>query len=230
MIQLSRTGVSVTGSEADLKRLQEQFRDNHYVILPRLFEPTLFEEILKRVEAARFVPLDHSGIGLEFCMRDDVTTAMLDFFPSNPIFLRLIERITGLKRVGRFAGRVYRMTSSDGHYDHWHDDFAEGRVVTMSVNLSRQPFRGGALQLKYQGSKAILHEIRNTGFGDALLFRISSKLTHRVQDVEGDAPKTAFAGWFLDVDDFLPNLKNLARRASEADDEGRAEHLSPGSK
>jgi hypothetical protein len=146
-------------------------------------------------------------------MDDETTAAALSFFPNSPSFLRLIEQITGNPRLGEFRGRVYRMTSSDGHYDLWHDDCVNQRVATMSLNLSREVYSGGALQMRYQDSNEILHEVHNTGLGDALLFRISGNLTHRVQGVVGEVPKTAFAGWFLEGNDLLPNFWGRIREA-----------------
>jgi hypothetical protein len=213
VIQLTRKGVSFTGTQEDLRSLREKYEINNYVILPQLFESALFEEMFQRVDAAPFLPKEHGKLSLEFCMNDAITNAMLEFFPNNPIFLRIIEQITGQPRIGKFSGRVYRMTSSDGHFDRWHSDCADNRVVTMSVNLSRKEFSGGALQIRYDNSNEILQEVRNTGFGDALLFRISDNLTHRVQAIEGDIPKTAFAGWFLEGEDFLPNLRRVAQGA-----------------
>lgn len=47
----------------------------------------------------------------------------------------------------------------------------------------------------------------NTGLGDALIFRISGELKHRVAPMEGDEAKTAFAGWFRsDLPDFFDAL------------------------
>lgn len=145
-------------------------------------------------------------------MDDTATESMMSFFLNNPSFLRLVEQITGQPRLGEFVGRVYRMTSSQGHWDSWHDDCRNQRAVTMSLNLSRQAYAGGALQMKLRASDEIIQEIHNTGFGDALLFRISKQLKHRVQDVKGDIPKTAFAGWFLDAEDFLSNLHKRSNR------------------
>lgn len=213
MIQLTRRGVVFTGTQADLNSLRVNYERDNYVILPRLFEPVFFEEMVQRVESAPFLPRDHDGIALELCMQDDVTTAVLGFFPNEPAFLRIVEQITGEPKIGRFVGRVYRMTASDGHFDKWHEDTIENRAVTMSVNLSRKPFRGGALQLRRYASSEILHEIHNTGFGDALLFRISPEWIHRVQGVQGEVPKTALAGWFLRGQDFLSNLRNIAQDA-----------------
>jgi hypothetical protein len=197
MIQLTRSGVVFSGSEDDLNRLHSEFRRVQYIILPRLFEPELLQVVLKRIESAKFISFEHKGIGLEFCMEDQPTIALLTFVANVPAFHRLIERITGCGRIGKYSGRVYRMTSCDGHYDHWHDDSIDGRMITMSVNLTPQLFHGGALQIRYCGTKKILDEVRNNGLGDALLFRVSPELEHRVQGVEGDVPKTALAGWFV---------------------------------
>jgi hypothetical protein len=41
-----------------------------------------------------------------------------------------------------------------------------------------------------------LQEVTNTGLGDAIVFRLSDDLQHRINEVRGAQPKTAFAGWF----------------------------------
>jgi hypothetical protein len=89
------------------------------------------------------------------------------------------------------------MTAAASHYDKWHDDNIENRVIGMSINLSTEPYSGGLFQLRLRESGRILTEIANIGRGDALLFKISANLQHRVSDIEGDKSKTAFAGWFL---------------------------------
>ncbi len=209
MIQLTRTGVVFSGSESDLRRLRTQFDRDDYIILPRLFESDLLQNVLKRIESARFIPFDHKGIALEFCMEDQPTIGLLTFVANVPAFHRLIERITGCGRIGEYSGRVYRMTSCDGHYDHWHDDLCDGRMIAMSVNLTPALFRGGAWQMRRYGAEEMLHEVHNTGLGDALLFRISPELEHCVQGVEGDIPKTALAGWFVSGRSFHQAAREL---------------------
>ena len=57
----------------------------------------------------------------------------------------------------------------------------------MSLNLSRTTFRGGLFMLRDAGSKRVLAwPVANTGPGDALVFRISPNLNHRISDLEGD--------------------------------------------
>jgi hypothetical protein len=50
--------------------------------------------------------------------------------------------------------------------------------------------------LRRKDSGQVLAHVANTGAGDALIFRISPHLQHRISDLEGAEPKTAFAGWF----------------------------------
>jgi hypothetical protein len=72
----------------------------------------------------------------------------------------------------------------------------DGRVVAVSINLSTGVYGGGVLRIRKVGSQQILSEAHNTGFGDALIFRVDPSLEHRITPVEGDVPKTAMAGWF----------------------------------
>jgi hypothetical protein len=101
------------------------------------------------------------------------------------------------------------MVPAEGHYDSWHDDIEDGivtgiedewtphgRLVALSLNLSDAAYEGGALLLRDKVTEQTLSEVRNIGLGDAIMFRLAQHLEHRVADVVGDVPKTAFAGWF----------------------------------
>jgi hypothetical protein len=77
----------------------------------------------------------------------------------------------------------------------------------MSVNLGRQIYSGGVLQIRESESGRIVHEVANTGFGDAVVFRLSHGLKHRVTDVQGGVPREAFAGWFKSEPEFLSYFK-----------------------
>jgi hypothetical protein len=52
-----------------------------------------------------------------------------------------------------------------------------------------------------------LHEVANTGFGDASVFRVDRGLQHRVTDVEGDVEKVALSGWFVPWPDYRFSLR-----------------------
>jgi Rps23 Pro-64 3,4-dihydroxylase Tpa1-like proline 4-hydroxylase len=88
----------------------------------------------------------------------------------------------------------------------------------MSLNLSPEPFEGGALQIRETDSKKILFEIANTGLGNAVVFRVDPRLEHRVSPVAGKVPRTAFAGWFFagECDFHTIVREEAATRAAEA--------------
>ena len=53
---------------------------------------------------------------------------------------------------------------------------AKSRVVGMSLNLSREVYSGGVLQIRNRESEALISEAANTGSGDAVIFRLSRDL------------------------------------------------------
>jgi hypothetical protein len=123
--------------------------------------------------------------------------ALLLFLCNDVALFELVRAITGCDRIGAFGGRVYRMLPGAEHEGTWHDDLAEGRMVTLSINLGDAPYSGGVLEIRDRQSKRVLQRVANTGFGDAVIFRIGRELQHRVTAVEGSVPKTAYAGWFV---------------------------------
>jgi len=93
------------------------------------------------------------------------------------------------------------------HYDLWHNDMVEDHMLAMSINLSSEIYSGGILQIRDKYSQRIVHEVANLGFGDAIVFRLAGSLEHRITNVEGTVPKTAFAGWFRSQTNFFSLLK-----------------------
>jgi hypothetical protein len=118
------------------------------------------------------------------------------FLLNTPEFQRLVQRITGCRRIADFQERIYRLNSTPDDRILWHADVNDYRMVTVSLNLTAQEFRGKALQIRNRGSDEILHEVRKTGPRDAIHMRVANKLFHRVLPVEGDVPRTALQGGF----------------------------------
>ncbi len=72
----------------------------------------------------------------------------------------------------------------------------------MSVNLSADCYEGGVTEFRHADEKQPFHRLANTGFGDAIIFRIDPSLRHQVTEVTGHAAKTAYAGWFRTSPDY----------------------------
>jgi hypothetical protein len=211
MIQITRAGTIAAGSQESEQALRAEFDEKHCVRICQFLEPGLLELVQRGLEHAEFYDRAHGDIGLELCMADNHLSGLLHFLTSSPPLFEAIERITGCGRIGSFEGRVYRMIPGGGHYDSWHGDTGNQRMIGMSVNLSAAPYSGGVFQLREHHDGPIRCEVANTGFGDAILFRISPYLFHRVTPVEGTAAKTAFAGWYVPQPHWHPLVRAAAQ-------------------
>ena len=190
-----------------LASLREAFDRHHVIRLCGFLHPDLLASIQGGVQAAAFYDRGHDDIAREDCMVENATLALLCLTMNDPAVFRLIEQITGCATIRFFNGRVYVMRPDAGHYDRWHSDTTQGRLIGMSVNLSSREFTGGHFQLTHRENEQPEFDVANTGPGDAILFRIDDALVHRVTAVEGNVPRIAYAGWFQPAPDFLGMLK-----------------------
>ena len=229
-IQLTRTGARFYGGSSALKRAQKEFQKKHVVLLKQFLEPSLLKQIQKTVSSSRFYTNKHKDIALEDCMVRNSVYNLLQFLANDEKVFEVIRRITGCKPIGCYNGRVYRMRPGQGHYDTWHSDIDQknGRLIGMSVNLSVGTYKGGALQIRNCDNNKILHEVANTGFVDAILFRIAPFLEHQLTDVKGVEAKVAYAGWFQAKPEFRYFLKRRPQHfASNAKDLSLDSRLKP---
>jgi hypothetical protein len=216
MIQFTRADAAlgstnlVLGPDLALEAARGAFSANHCVKVPGFLARDLFAEILAQIRPDDFYERAHEGLGSEACLKhDSPMLALLWLLVNDDRIFRVVEAVTGCPAIGSFEGRVYRFTESSRHHDDWHDDRVDNRLVALSVNLSSDAYEGGLLQIRDRTSDEILHEESNTGPGDALIFRLAPELQHRVTNVTGKRPKTAFAGWFKSE----PNFKALLESA-----------------
>jgi hypothetical protein len=193
MIQLTTRGLVCSG---DPGPLTAQFKAQNAIRFRQLVHPQLLPLICSRLDRGNWITHIDGKIGREVMLEDLAGLHVLHFAANTPEFLVLVQEITECSPIGSFHGRVYRMLPEAGHYDTWHDDVSDQRLVGMSINLGLNPYRGGVFQLRERTSSTILCEMPNIVQGDAILFRISPHLQHRVTPIEGTEPKTAFAGWF----------------------------------
>ncbi|MFY9557730.1 MAG: 2OG-Fe(II) oxygenase [Blastocatellia bacterium] len=209
MLQITRSGPVFSGTEADLDRLRLQFHEQNFIRLLHFLAPELLTIVHARLERAQFRERIHEGIGSnkELCMEDSLTNSLLHLLLNSQSLFQLVQAITGCVQIGSFEGRVYRNVPDQAHYDAWHDDMVEHRLIGVSINLSTAEYSGGILQIRERQTKRMIQEVTNVGLGDAIVFRLDSSLQHRISKVDGAVSKTAFAGWFKSEPEFLSLLK-----------------------
>ena len=196
-VQLTRQG-TICESIETLAQLRLQFQQQHYFRLPHLIEPALLDAVQKQIDHGEFYERVHTRIdsNKELCLRENAASAALIFLINDEKLFEIIQQLTECETIRCFDGRIYRANPGNGHHDSWHNDIGDDRLVGMSINLSREEYTGGVLQLRERESGETISEIENVRAGDAVVFRLARSLQHRISEVTGNAPKTAFAGWF----------------------------------
>lgn len=196
VVRLTRSGPVIDGSDEELARLRAHFEERHHLTLPGFLDPSLLDTLRAKLAATDFARIDRD-VGSELRPLDNTPYTALELLLNNRRVLELIPHLIGCPRPACFTGRIYRRAPGQSHVSNWHTDINEdGRMVTLSINLSDAVYRGGTTLVREADTGRIVCELSNTGFGDAILFPIDPRFEHRVLDVEGDTSKTALAGWF----------------------------------
>ncbi len=206
----TRAVLDETRPEA-LAALCGELASNHGVKLVGFLGAELCALAATCLASATFSPKSYDHVGAELTMDDNVLSRALTFVLNDRALFAVIERLSGCGRIGDFKGRVYRLEPGGGQLGDWHNDAFDGRLIGLSINLSDQPFEGGVLQIRGLDGGATT-ELANTHLGDALLFRISDRLQHRLTPVTGAAAKTSFAGWFRTGGDYETSFRHSVRR------------------
>ena len=189
-------GVGFKYDDIVIESARAAFAMQGWVKLEGFAPLALLDRIDEGLAISGFSPRSHGDFGAELCSNAGPLTDALMHLANTPSLFELIDAITDCGSIGCFEGRIYRLVPGAGHRDAWHTDMVMGRLVALSVNVGRIPYLGGELHMRRAGSGEVIARVPNVGPGDALLFRLSHDLEHRVSDVSGVEPKTAYAGWF----------------------------------
>ncbi len=211
LCQIRGSRIDVSDDPREIVAAVRVFHRGWFLRLPAFLDAQTLARAKAEIASEPLKLEVHEGVGVEVNRREGATVRRMDFFLSQRPVLDLVAQLTRVPRVGSFTGRIYRMESGGAHYDGWHDDYHHGRVAALSVNVG-VPHQGGCLLMRRKGFDEHI-SIPNTTPGDAVLFRLSDTLEHRVSTVEGDAPKTAYAGWFVVEPDAEADLRRLRDRA-----------------
>lgn len=206
LLQLRHQQTAVAASAADLTAARDTFDRQKYLKLPAFVEPGLLASLIDELDKTAFYERVHEGIGTELCAVPGLVSGTLEMLMNDPVLHQTVSAITDCGPIGCFQGRVYRLVPNTGHYDSWHSDVGEDRLVAVSINLGRERYEGGRLQIRYADTTDVLSEVTNPIAGDAVMFRVHPTLRHRVDPVVGAAPRTAYAGWFRSQPDFAALL------------------------
>jgi hypothetical protein len=181
------------------------------VILPDFLSPELLRLTQAHLGSETYYHRVHDGIGREDCLEPGPATAALELAANDPELLQAVQRLAGCDTIRSFDGRIYRLVPGGDHYDSWHSDAGPDRLLGLSIDLSPERYEGGELELRRVGSAEPLFRGAHPRAGDAMLFRLSPDLEHRVGPVRGPRPRIVYAGWFRSHPDYWERLRARAK-------------------
>jgi SAM-dependent methyltransferase len=201
-----------TGTVDDLRAA---FEHQHCVRLPRFLSGGLLDRIQRYVDEGEFSTRAYGGNRAEHCMEDGKAVQLLTLLTNDPYLFELVRKITRCGRIGAFDASLYRVMPVPEHEDPWHGEIFGHGMVAMSIDLSRRPYSGGVLEIRDRYSHEVLYRLSGVEPGDAMIVRLAPFLQRRVTAVEGDSPRTVYAGRFMrsrsDRDSKLARVGSNAR-------------------
>ena len=209
IFKITKSGLVFSGSSEEIGLARRDFEERNWLRLPAILDRELWNKIQEQLAVSNLEETE--SIYPQLSVSDSALLLMLN----NPRLFSIIEQITGCGHIGCFRGHIYRVVPGESRQDElthyqtdyekltgWHTDLNGTRMVAISINLNTEPYLGGVLSIRDAKTKRVLCELPNSGFGDAILFRINERLEHRVSDLEGTVPKIAFVGWFESEPDY----------------------------
>jgi hypothetical protein len=199
LIRITRRGASFSPSDEELDRASARFESEHALHLPAFIDAELLSVVQDHIERDGFSEHVHDSLPsrpVDLRINGGAASSLLLLLTNDPPFLDFVRRLVRHPEIQSFAGSVARRVPGAGHEDAWHSDAVAGRLAALTVNVGREAYEGGVLQIREEPGGKIVYELANTRPGDAVLFKIDACLKHRVTAPEGRASRTAFAGWF----------------------------------
>jgi hypothetical protein len=200
LVRITRRGASFSGSSKDLEHASARFEFEYALHLPGFIDGELLSVIQNHIELDGFCVHVHDTLPsrpVDLRLNQGRAWALLLLLTNDASFLDFVRTLTRHPEIQSFAGAVARRVPGAGHEDAWHSDAVQGRLAALTVNLSREAHEGGVLQIREEPAGNIVFQLTNTDPGDAVLFKIDTRLKHRVTSPEGRTSRTAFAGWFV---------------------------------
>ena len=131
MIRVTHGRTVVQATSGEIESARAWFQAHGFLKLRGLIEPRLLGSVLDAIDRAEFRHRVHERIGVELCAEQSPVSTALEFLMNDPALVTIISTITECGPIGCFAGRVYRLVPQSGHYDSWHSDVGQDRLIAL---------------------------------------------------------------------------------------------------
>ncbi len=167
-------------------------------LFDNVIDPPLLERLMQQSASARFIEDDVKDIGTREVEAPQLVGGMISLLLSRPAFLHWLEQATGLSPIKAVTGRLVQTRANDRDALAWHDDLSDhARLMAVVINLTDQPYEGGAFEMRRVGTKAPFLRHQHNEPGSMMLFAVHPDLQHRVTKLLSGGPRRVYAGWFM---------------------------------
>jgi hypothetical protein len=192
--------------ETRIQNYKDEFAATNCIFVPQLLSGPVLDKLLTKLESTTFetkYEKDSSGKFGEVLFVPLPNPAVFTFqlLLNNRDFFSMLEEVTGCATIENFMGRIHRSIGGDDHGIAWHSDNSDNRLLAITLCLGTDDYTGGKLQLRKKESENIIREFGQLNAGDAIIFKISAGLQHRLTTVD-TGKRTVGVGWFRSAPDF----------------------------
>ncbi len=192
--------------ESKIESYKDEFTATNCIFVPGFLSGSVLDNILKKLRDTTFETKFETESSQKFgkvlfVPLQNPVIFTFHLLLNNRDLFSVLEEITGCAEIGNFMGRIHRSLGGEDHAIDWHADTSDNRLLAMTLCLGTDQYTGGKLQLREADSEHIIREFGQLNAGDAILFKISPGLKHRLTIVETGC-RTVGVGWFRSEPDF----------------------------
>ncbi|HJP62136.1 MAG TPA: 2OG-Fe(II) oxygenase [Mucilaginibacter sp.] len=192
--------------DTKIQSYREEYAHTNCIFLPGFLSRGALNSLLKKLDNVQFqtkLEMDERNkFGkVLFVPQTDPILFIFQLLINDPALFAVLEEITGCGSIGNFVGRVHRSEEGEQHGIEWHGDNSDNRLLAMTLGLGSYKYTGGKLQIRETGNEEIIREFEHLNAGDAVIFKISPLLQHRLTILE-TGQRTVGVGWFRSKPDF----------------------------
>ncbi|MGN6398635.1 MAG: 2OG-Fe(II) oxygenase [Mucilaginibacter sp.] len=201
--------------DTKIQSYKQEYADTYSILLPGFLPPSVLNNFLRKLDKVQFqtkFEMDESNkFGqVLFVPQNDTLLFFFQFIINNPGLFSILQELTGCGSIGNFVGRIHRSQEGEQHGIDWHGDNSDNRLLAMTLGLGTCDYSGGKLQMRETGSEKIIREFGHINAGDAVIFKISPGLQHRLTVLD-TGQRTVGVGWFRSEPDFATFSANYLK-------------------
>ena len=192
--------------ESKIQDYKDEFAATSCIFIPELLSGNILRNILKKLDETTFetkFETDSSGkFGkVLFVPLQNPVVFTFQLLLNDRDFFSMLQEITSCAEIGNFVGRIHRSLGGENHAIEWHSDNSDNRLLAMTLCLGTDEYTGGKFQMRETEGEQIVREFGQLNPGNAIIFKISPGLEHRLTSVE-TGRRTVGVGWFRSKPDF----------------------------